>query len=122
MRSQTLWWRRCMRTSAFNPSGEGGQDGAAGVGHARLQQVAGAKHATKRTPRPWSHMLRICTSVPHTPYFPPWLRRLWGHTWPGHFLPSDRVGHWSDKMGAPYGPASMEFDQVAPKLPNDGWR
>jgi hypothetical protein len=24
--------------------------------------------------------------------------RGWGHSWPGHFLPSDRVGHWSDRM------------------------
>ncbi|GAX75890.1 hypothetical protein CEUSTIGMA_g3333.t1 [Chlamydomonas eustigma] len=47
--------------------------------------------------------------------------RLWGHTWPGHFLPSDRVGHWSDRTDGPAGPANMEFDQVAPKLPNDGW-
>ena len=48
--------------------------------------------------------------------------RLWGHTWPGHFLPSDRVGHWCDRMGGPAGPANMSFDQVAPRLPNDGWR
>lgn len=121
MRSQTLWWRRYMRTSAFNPSGEGGQDGVAGTGHEGLQQVAGARHLTKRTPHAYVP-LHPDTSVSHTLYLPPLLRRLWGHTWPGHFLPSDRVGHWSDKMGAPYGLASMEFDQVAPKLPNDGWR
>jgi len=29
--------------------------------------------------------------------------RGWGHTWPGHFLPSDKVGHWGDRQGAPGG-------------------
>jgi hypothetical protein len=24
--------------------------------------------------------------------------RGWGHLWPGHFLPSDKVGHWSDRQ------------------------
>ncbi len=24
--------------------------------------------------------------------------RGWGHMWPGHFLPSDRVGHWGDRQ------------------------
>jgi Integral peroxisomal membrane peroxin len=47
--------------------------------------------------------------------------RGWGHTWPGHFLPSDRVGHWSDRDGAPGGPQSMLFDRVAPRLPR-GWK
>eukprot|EP00775_Hariotina_reticulata_P002431 gene2431-2735_t len=46
--------------------------------------------------------------------------RGWGHTWPGHFLPSDKVGHWGDRQGAPGGDASMLFDRVAPKLPA-GW-
>lgn len=32
------------------------------------------------------------------------LCRGWGHTWPGHFLPSDRVGHWSDRHGKPGAP------------------
>lgn len=39
-------------------------------------------------------------------------RRGWGHNWPGHFLPSDRVGHWSDRQGKPGGMASMDFEQV----------
>jgi len=46
--------------------------------------------------------------------------RGWGHTWPGHFLPSDKVGHWGDRSGAPGGAVSMLFDRVAPKLPT-GW-
>ncbi len=46
--------------------------------------------------------------------------RGWGHTWPGHFLPSDRVGHWSDMNGGPGGSASMIFEQVEPQLP-PGW-
>ncbi|WIA28955.1 hypothetical protein OEZ86_011477 [Tetradesmus obliquus] len=49
--------------------------------------------------------------------------RGWGHTWPGHFLPSDKVGHWGDRAGAPGGAMSMLFDRVAPKLPPGwGWR
>eukprot|EP00955_Chlamydomonas_euryale_P026969 284022-Chlamydomonas_euryale.AAC.1 len=47
--------------------------------------------------------------------------RMWGHLWPGHFLPSDRVGHWSDRNDAPYGPDNQVFDLVAPRLPNDAW-
>ncbi|GIL48686.1 hypothetical protein Vafri_5151 [Volvox africanus] len=47
--------------------------------------------------------------------------RGWGHMWPGHFLPSDRVGHWSDRQGKPGGSASMVFEQVVPQLPS-GWR
>ncbi|GFR46751.1 hypothetical protein Agub_g8376, partial [Astrephomene gubernaculifera] len=47
--------------------------------------------------------------------------RGWGHMWPGHFLPSDRVGHWSDRQGKPGGSASMAFEQVVPVLPR-GWR
>ncbi len=43
--------------------------------------------------------------------------RGWGHTWPGHFLPTDRVGHWSTRDGGPGGKASMSFRSVAPKLP-----
>lgn len=46
--------------------------------------------------------------------------RNWGHTWPGHFLPSDRTGHWSDVGGRPGGADSMEFDKVAPAL-KKGW-
>ncbi|KAG2431841.1 hypothetical protein HXX76_009334 [Chlamydomonas incerta] len=47
--------------------------------------------------------------------------RGWGHMWPGHFLPSDRVGHWSDRQGKPGGTASMVWEQVVPLLPV-GWR
>lgn len=42
--------------------------------------------------------------------------RGWGHTWPGHFLPTDRVGHWSARSGAPGGRDSMSFCSVAPRL------
>lgn len=47
--------------------------------------------------------------------------RGWGHTWPGHFLPSDRVGWWGDRLGKPGGSASMVFEQVEPVLPH-GWK
>ncbi len=46
--------------------------------------------------------------------------RGWGHSWPGHFLPSDRVGHWGDRYGRPGGPTSMLFEKVVPRLPR-GW-
>jgi hypothetical protein len=46
--------------------------------------------------------------------------RGWGHSWPGHFLPSDRVGHWGDRWGRPGGPMSMLFEKVVPRLPG-GW-
>ena len=42
---------------------------------------------------------------------------VWGHSWPGHFLPTDRVGHWSQRDGAPGGKESMFFVNVAPTLP-----
>ena len=42
--------------------------------------------------------------------------RGWGHTWPGHFLPTDRVGHWSTCSGGPGGKLSMSFRAVAPRL------
>ena len=43
--------------------------------------------------------------------------RAWGHTWPGHFLPTDRVGHWS-LSSPPANPAldTSDFDAVAPTL------
>ena len=41
----------------------------------------------------------------------------WGHNWPGHFLPTDRIGHWSHRDGTPGKAASMAFSTVAPKLP-----
>ncbi|KAK9856447.1 hypothetical protein WJX84_002649, partial [Apatococcus fuscideae] len=46
---------------------------------------------------------------------------IWGHSWPGHFLPTDRVGHWSKRDGAPGGKESMAFANVAPALP-EGWK
>ena len=42
--------------------------------------------------------------------------RGWGHNWPGHFLPTDKVGHWSHRDGTPGKSASMAFSAVAPKL------
>jgi len=41
----------------------------------------------------------------------------WGHGWPGNFLPTDKVGHWSHRNGTPGKAASMAFSTVAPKLP-----
>ena len=41
----------------------------------------------------------------------------WGHGWPGNFLPTDRVGHWSHRDGTPGKSASMAFSTVAPKVP-----
>ena len=41
----------------------------------------------------------------------------WGHNWPGHFLPTDKVGHWSHRDGTPGKSSSMAFSAVAPKLP-----
>lgn len=43
--------------------------------------------------------------------------RGWGHQWPGHLLPTDRVGHWSLRGDGPTGAQSMEFHQMAPPLP-----
>lgn len=43
--------------------------------------------------------------------------RGWGHQWPGHFLPTDRVGHWSLRDDSPGGKASMSFQTVEPPLP-----
>ncbi len=42
--------------------------------------------------------------------------RGWGHQWPGHLLPTDRVGHWSLRGDVPSGAESMDFHNVAPKL------
>lgn len=42
--------------------------------------------------------------------------RGWGHTWPGHFLPTDRVGHWSLRGDRTDGPDGAEFNTVAPGL------
>lgn len=41
----------------------------------------------------------------------------WGHGWPGHFLPTDKVGHWSQRNATQGKAASMAFSAVAPKLP-----
>jgi len=48
--------------------------------------------------------------------------RGWGHTWPGHFLPTDRALRWSirDAQGTEIS-ASQYLDEVAPLLP-EGWR
>lgn len=47
--------------------------------------------------------------------------RGWGHTWPGHFLPTDRVNHWSrrEHEGFPL-LAGSEFQAIAPPLPEVG--
>ena len=43
--------------------------------------------------------------------------RGWGHQWPGHFLPTDRVGHWSTQTSAQQANLdSASFDAIAPKL------
>lgn len=43
--------------------------------------------------------------------------RGWGHSWPGHFLPTDRVGHWSQRNVDPQNPVdASKFDNVAPIL------
>ena len=42
--------------------------------------------------------------------------RGWGHQWPGHLLPTDRVGHWSLRGDVPSGAESMDFHNVAPGL------
>eukprot|EP00884_Botryococcus_braunii_P007808 jgi/Botrbrau1/17028/Bobra.49_2s0084.1 len=46
--------------------------------------------------------------------------RGWGHQWPGHFLPTDRVGHWSRRDDTPGGRSSMSFQTVEPRL-RKGW-
>ncbi|KAL4443861.1 hypothetical protein ABPG75_011598 [Micractinium tetrahymenae] len=48
--------------------------------------------------------------------------RGWGHTWPGHFLPTDKVNHWSrrEHEGFPV-LASADFNAIAPPLP-EGWQ
>ena len=42
--------------------------------------------------------------------------RGWGHTWPGHFLPTDRVGHWSLRGDRTDGPDGAEFNAIAPDV------
>jgi hypothetical protein len=45
----------------------------------------------------------------------------WGHAYPGSFLPSDRIGHWSDREGRPGGNASSRPSRVSAAHPPDGW-
>lgn len=47
--------------------------------------------------------------------------RGWGHQWPGHFLPTDRVGHWS-AGSLPQSPTLDHtcFNAVAPRLKKVG--
>lgn len=47
---------------------------------------------------------------------PPQPLRGWGHSWPGHFLPTDPVHHYSRADGF----TSADFEEVAPHLPG-GW-
>lgn len=50
--------------------------------------------------------------------------RGWGHTWPGHFLPTDPVRHWCDATAQAREGSNrhrgMAFEDAAPPLP-DGW-
>jgi hypothetical protein len=48
--------------------------------------------------------------------------RGWGHSWPGHFLPTDKVNHWSrrEQEGFPV-LAGADFSTIAPPLP-EGWQ
>ena len=45
----------------------------------------------------------------------------WGSSFPGSFLPSDRIGHWSDRDGRPGGNASARPVRVAAASPPPGW-
>jgi hypothetical protein len=45
--------------------------------------------------------------------------RGWGHTWPGHFLPTDPVGHWCSRSGRSAG-AGSSFEDNEPPVP-EGW-
>ena len=53
--------------------------------------------------------------------------RGWGHTWPGHFLPTDKVHRWTQRDDCSQGPTpsvtvtSQHFRKAAPRLP-DGWQ
>lgn len=69
-----------------------------------------------------------CVSLCSPPRVLPLLQpfRGWGHSWPGHFLPTDRVSHWTlretmDERGQLVIRASSQlFNEVAPTLP-EGW-
>lgn len=47
--------------------------------------------------------------------------RGWGHTWPGHFLPTDHVRHWcnanAQAQEGGHRHRGMEFEDAAPPLP-----
>ena len=45
--------------------------------------------------------------------------RGWGHTWPGHFLPTDPVGHWCNAAGECIN-RGTSFAENAPATPK-GW-
>lgn len=49
--------------------------------------------------------------------------RGWGHTWPGHFLPTDPVRHWCDANAQAREGSNrhrgMAFEDAAPPLPDD---
>eukprot|EP00890_Picochlorum_soloecismus_P005591 jgi/Picsp_1/6032/NSC_03386-R1_protein len=48
--------------------------------------------------------------------------RGWGSTWPGHFLPTDKVHRWSVRKIDPSGMSSSQtMSKVVPKLPQD-WK
>lgn len=61
-----------------------------------------------------AHKRNGCPSL-HVPCSQPF--RGWGHSWPGHFLPTDRVAHWSlrEVPGKPL-VASQEFKRVVPRV------
>ena len=60
-----------------------------------------------------------CLPAPPLPPVQPF--RGWGHTWPGHFLPTDAVHHWSrrEQEGFPV-LAGADFPAIAPPLPELG--
>lgn len=60
-----------------------------------------------------------CLPAPPLPPVQPF--RGWGHTWPGHFLPTDAVHHWSrrEQEGFPV-LAGADFPAIAPPLPEVG--
>ncbi|KAL4855216.1 hypothetical protein ACK3TF_004204 [Chlorella vulgaris] len=48
--------------------------------------------------------------------------RGWGHTWPGHFLPTDKVNRWSRREHENFPVlAGSDFQAIAPPLP-EGWQ
>lgn len=51
-----------------------------------------ARTALKHLPMPQVVVEEVFENERFQPF------RGWGHMWPGHFLPSDRVGHWGDRQ------------------------